>query len=103
MLRPEEQAVAPRHAARIAPAPPQPQRIDYEHERNGTANLFLWFEPLGGRRHVKVTKIDFAYVVRELVDAHYLEAEKIVLVMDNLNTHKPASLYEAFAPAKAVW
>jgi len=85
--------------------PGHPQRIDYEYERNGTANLFMLFEPLGGRRYVKVTdrrtKIDFAEVIRELVDEHYPEAEKIVLVMDNLNTHKPASLYEAFEPAEA--
>jgi len=85
--------------------PGRPECIDYEYERNGTANLFMLFEPLRGWRHVKVTerrtKIDFAYVVRELVDVHYPEAEKIVLVMDNLNTHKPASLYEAFEPAEA--
>lgn len=78
---------------------------DYEYERNGTANLFMLFEPLGAWRHVKVTerrtKIDFAHVVRDLVDTHYPEAEKIVLVMDNLNTHKPGSLYEAFDPTEA--
>ena len=78
---------------------------DYEYERNGTANLFMLFEPLRGWRHVKVTerrtKIDFAHVIRELLDEHYPDAEKVVLVMDNLNTHKPASLYEAFAPAEA--
>ncbi len=85
--------------------PGRPECIDYEYERNGTANLFMLFEPLHGWRHVKVTrrrtKIDFAHVVRELVDVHYPKAEKIVLVMDNLNTHKPASLYEAFEPAEA--
>ena len=63
------------------------------------------FEPLAGQRRVKVTErrtaIDFAHVIRELVDAQYPHAEKIVLVMDNLNTHKPASLYEAFAPTEA--
>jgi len=90
------------------PLPMQPGSVakeDYEYERNGTANLFMLFEPLGGWRHVKVTerrtKIDFAHVVRELVEEHYPQAEKIVLVMDNLNTHKPASLYEAFEPAEA--
>ncbi len=85
-------------------APGQAARIDYEYERNGTANLFMVFEPLAGRRRVKVTdrrtKQDFAIVIRELVDS-YPASEKIVLVMDNLNTHKPASLYEAFAPDEA--
>lgn len=85
-------------------APGQAARIDYEYERNGTANLFMVFEPLAGRRRVKVTdrrtKQDFALVIRELVDS-YPAADKIVLVMDNLNTHKPASLYEAFAPDEA--
>jgi hypothetical protein len=85
--------------------PGQPERVDYEYERNGTVNLFMVFEPLAGRRRVKVTdrrtKIDFAHVIRELVDEQYPEAEKIVLVMDNLNTHKLSSLYEAFAPEEA--
>jgi hypothetical protein len=85
--------------------PGQPERVDYEYERNGTANLFMVFEPLAGRRRVKVTerrtKIDFAHVIRELVDEQYPEAEKIVLVMDNLNTHKLSSLYEAFSPEEA--
>jgi transposase len=80
-------------------------RVDYEYERNGTANLFMRFEPLAGRRRVKVTqrrtKIDFAQVIRELVDEDYPNAATIVLVMDNLNTHKVASLYEAFEPAEA--
>lgn len=83
----------------------QPACEGYEYERNGTANLFMIFEPLVGWRHVKVTerrtKIDFAEVIKELVDEHYWYAEKIVLVMDNLNTHKTASLYEAFPPAEA--
>ena len=85
--------------------PGQPRRVDYEYERNGTANLFMIFEPLAGRRHVKITErrtaTDFAEVIRQLVDQWYPKAEKIVLVMDNLNTHKPASLYEAFEPAEA--
>ena len=90
--------------APLPAAPGQAARIDYEYERNGTANLFMVFEPLAGRRRVKVTdrrtKQDFALVMRELVDS-YPAADKIVLVMDNLNTHKPASLYEAFAPDEA--
>ncbi len=85
--------------------PGQPARCDYEYERNGTANLFMVFEPLAGRRRVKVTdrrtRVDFAEVIRELVDKDYGDADKVVLVMDNLNTHKPASLYEAFEPAEA--
>ena len=64
----------------------------YQYERNGMANLFMAFEPLAGRRRVKVTdrrtKIDFAHVIRELVDEQYPEAEKVALVMDNLNTHR---------------
>lgn len=86
-------------------APGQPERVDYEYERQGTANLFMIFEPLTGQRRVKVTErrtaMDFAHVLQELVDDQYPQAEKIVLVMDNLNTHKLASLYEAFAPAEA--
>ena len=89
----------------IPTAPGQPQRIDYEYERKGTANLFMVFEPLGGWRWVKVTErrtaVDFAEVIRQLSDACYPQAQKIVLVMDNLNTHKLASLYEAFAPEEA--
>ena len=85
--------------------PGRPARIDYEYERNGTANLFMLFQPLGGWRQVEVTerrtKVDFAHVIRDLVDVHFPEAETIVLVMDNLNTHKVASLYEAFPPAEA--
>lgn len=83
----------------------KPERFDSHYRRNGTCNLFLCCEPLRGWRHVKVTarrtKIDFAELVRELVDVHYPEAEKIVLVMDNLNTHTPGSLYDAFEPAEA--
>lgn len=85
--------------------PGQPERVDYEYERRGTANLFMLFEPLAGWRHVKVTdrrtKLDFAEVLKDLSDVHYPEAEKIVLVMDNLNTHKLSVLYEAFPPAEA--
>jgi hypothetical protein len=89
----------------IPAAPGQPERIDYEYERHGTANLFMVFEPLAGRRWVKVTNrrtaVDFAEVLRDLSDIHYPDAQKIVLVMDNLNTHKLASLYEAFEPETA--
>jgi hypothetical protein len=89
----------------IPAAPGQPERIDYEYERQGTANLFMVFEPLAGWRWVKVTDrrtaVDFAAVLRELSDVCYPDAKKIVLVMDNLNTHKLASLYEAFAPETA--
>jgi transposase len=85
--------------------PGRPARYDYEYERRGTANLFLVCEPLRGRRHVAVTerrtKLGWAHVIRDLVDLQYPEAEKIVLVLDNLNTHTPASLYEAFEPAEA--
>jgi hypothetical protein len=85
--------------------PGQPARYDYEYQRNGTANLFMLFAPLEGWRHVKVTDrrtaIDFAHVLKDLSDIHFAEAEKIVLVQDNLNTHAPASLYEAFPPEEA--
>jgi len=85
--------------------PGQPARYDYEYKRNGVANLFMIFEPLVGKRHVKVThrrtKIDWAYCVREMVYQIYPDAEQIVLVMDNLNTHNKSSLYEAFEPAEA--
>ncbi len=93
----------------LAMEPGQPQRIDDHYERNGTANLFLACEPLRGWREIKVTarrtKLDWAHFVRELVDGHYPHAARIVLVMDNLNTHRPASLYEAFEPAEAkrIW
>lgn len=80
-------------------------KYDYEYERNGTSNLFIFFAPLEAWRHVKVTDqrtmIDFAHCMRDLVDIHFPAAEKIVLVMDNLNTHKMASLYTAFPPAEA--
>ena len=82
-----------------------PARSDYEYQRNGTANLFMVFAPLEGWRQVKVTSqrtaVDYAHMLRDIADKHFPEARKIVLVQDNLNTHKPASLYEAFAPAEA--
>ena len=83
----------------------QPERYDYEYQRNGTRNLFMLFQPLGGWRHVKVTqrrtKKDFAHCLRDLVDVHFPEADQVVLVTDNLNTHSPVALYETFAPAEA--
>lgn len=85
--------------------PGKPPRYDYEYERNGTCNLFVFCEPLTGWRHVEVTerktKQDWAYAIRDLVNVRFPNAEKIVLVMDNLNTHSPASLYAAFAPEEA--
>jgi hypothetical protein len=85
--------------------PGRPARYDYEYQRNGTANLFMLFAPLEGWRHVKVTDrrtaVDFAHVLKDLSDIHFAKAEKIILVQDNLNTHAPASLYEAFPPAEA--
>ncbi len=79
---------------------------DYEYERNGVSNLFMLFAPLEGWRRVEVTerrtKVDWARVVRKLVDEDYADRERIVLVMDNLNTHHPASFYEAFEPAEAL-
>jgi DDE superfamily endonuclease len=86
-------------------APGRPSRQDYEYQRGGVCNLFLVCEPLAGWRHVTVsdrrTRIDWAHCIKDLVDVHYPDAERIVLVQDNLNTHTPASLYEAFAPAEA--
>ena len=89
----------------IPPRPGQPARRDYEYERNGTANLFMLFAPLEGWRHVEVTDrhtaLDYAQILEALSDQYFPGASKIVLVQDNLNTHKPASLYEAFPPAEA--
>lgn len=85
--------------------PRQPERYDYEYRRCGTCNLFLHFEPLRGWRHVEVTDqrtaIDFAAQMKALVDVHYPEARKIRVVLDNLNTHRPWSLYTTFAPGEA--
>ncbi len=90
---------------------PRPSRpgaamaYDYEYQRNGVSNLFMLFAPLEGWRRVEVTdrrtKADWARVVKKLVDEDYVDKEQIVLVMDNLNTHHPASLYQAFEPAEA--
>ena len=89
----------------IPAKPGHPARHDYEYERNGTANLFMLFAPLEGWRHVEVTdrhtSVDYAEILKDLSDKHFPDAAKIVLVQDNLNTHKPASLYEAFPAAEA--
>jgi hypothetical protein len=89
----------------IAGRPGQVKRVDPEYRRCGTASVFLMSEPLAGQRQVRVrqqrTRLDFAQVIRELCDVLHPKAEKIVLVMDQLNTHNIASLYEAFAPAEA--
>ena len=89
----------------LPPKPGKPARYDYAYQRNGTRNLFLFCEPQVGWRHIAVTAQrtmeDCAEHMRWLVDVRYPEAEVIRVVLDNLNTHKPASLYEAFAPAEA--
>jgi len=91
------------------PRPLQPGQAalyDYEYARNGVGNLFMMFEPLAHRREVKVTERrtakDFAQCLRDLAETQYPDAEKIVLVMDNLNTHSPASLYATFEPEQAL-
>ena len=90
-------------------APGQPARYDTEYERNGVSNLFMFFCPLLNWRHVKVTDhrtaTDWAHCMRELVDVHFPDAERITVVQDNLNTHTPAALYVAFPPeeAKRIW
>jgi hypothetical protein len=89
----------------MAVQPGRAARYDYEYQRNGTCNLFMMFQPGAGWRHAKITdqrtKADFAACMRELVDVHFPQAETIRVVMDNLNTHTPASLYAAFPPAEA--
>ena len=89
----------------IPAKPGRPARRDYEYERNGTANLFMMFAPLEGWRRVKITDrhaaVDYAQVLKELSDTHFPGADKIVLVQDNLSTHKPASLYQAFPAPEA--
>lgn len=91
---------APRSAA-----PGKVADYDYEYERNGVSSLFMLFAPLDGWRRVEVrerrTKVDWAHVVKTLVDEDYPDRDRIVLVMDNLNTHKLSSLYEAFEPSEA--
>ena len=89
----------------LPPKPGTPARYDYEYQRNGTCNLFMFCEPQAGWRHIAVTAqrtmLDFAEQMRWLVDEQYPDAKVIRVVLNNLNTHKPASLYEAFAPAEA--
>lgn len=89
----------------LPPKPGQVERFDYEYKRNGTRNLFIFCEPQAGWRHIELTqhrtKRDFAHQMKWLVDCRYPEAEMIRIVVDNLNTHKWASLYEAFEPAEA--
>jgi hypothetical protein len=91
--------------APVAMQPRLPARVDYEYARNGVANLFMMFAPLEGWRHVKVTDrrtaVDYAHVLKDLADVHFAQAETIVLIQDNLNTHAAASLYEAFPAAEA--
>jgi hypothetical protein len=91
--------------AALPMGPGKSGREDYEYERGGVANVFMFTEPLAGRRWVDITehrtKVDWAHQIEELVEERYPQAERIVLVMDNLNTHTPASLYEAFDPEKA--
>jgi hypothetical protein len=81
------------------------RRVDYEYERNGTADIFMFVEPLGAWRHVSVrerrTALDWAHEIRKLLEVHYPQAPFVRLVCDNLNTHKIASLYEAFEPEQA--
>ena len=90
----------------IAAKPGQPAREDYEYERNGVANLFMMFAPLEGWRCVKVTDrraaVDYAHVLKDLSDTHFPDADRIVLVQDNLSTHTTASLYEAFPAPRPV-
>ena len=90
------------------PLPAKPSALakyDYENERNGTSNLFIFFAPPQAWQHIKITDqrtmIDFAYCMRDLVDVHFPEAEKIIVVLDNLNTHTPAAFYLAFEPEEA--
>jgi hypothetical protein len=89
----------------IPARPGRPARTDYEYERNGTANIFMLFAPLEGWRRVEVTDrhaaVDYAHLLRDVSDRWFPNAAKIALVQDNLSTHKPASLYEAFPPAEA--
>jgi len=89
----------------LPPRPGEPERYDYEYERHGTANIFMFTEPLGGWRHVSVTERhtqrDWALQVRELLNVHYPAAKRVTLVSDNLNVHDYASLYAAFPPAQA--
>ncbi len=86
--------------------PEEPRRVDYEYRRNGVVDFFMMFEPLAGQRHVEVrtsrTRKDFVYCIKQSADVYYPDCVKIVLVMDNLNTHSIASLYETFPPEEAL-
>ena len=95
-------------AEKYEPLPSKPGQLekqDYEYERHGNANIFILFEPLAGKRFIEThshrKSVDWAHVMKDLSDVHYPDAEEIVLVMDNLNTHKLASFYEAFEPEEA--
>lgn len=89
----------------VSAEPGIPARFDYEYKRNGVSNLFMFYEPFGGKRHVSITerrtKVDWALQIKELLDNHYPGVKKVVLIMDNLNTHTGASLYETFPPHEA--
>lgn len=89
----------------VPAAPGHPQLVDDEYVRNGVASIFMEVEPLGGKRHVEITerrtRIDWAHFVKGMLDVRYCDAEKVVLVLDNLNTHSLTSLYEAFPPDEA--
>lgn len=89
----------------LPPEPDQPKRYDYEYKRNGSVNFFAYFQPLTGWRHIEVTKqrtkVDFAKQMKDLVDIYCREADVIRLVVDNLNIHNPAALYEVFEPQEA--
>ncbi len=85
--------------------PGQPERYDYEYKREGTCNLFAFFQPLAGWRHIQVTNqrtaIDFAHCMKDLVDVFFPSAKMIRIVLDNLNTHTPGALYQTFPPEQA--
>jgi len=89
----------------VPAAPGRPKRVDYEYRRAGTANIFMFCEPAGGWRHVEATKqrtkVDWAFQIRDLLEGRYADVPKVILIMDNLNTHDLGSLYEAFPPAEA--
>src|SRR4030042_1619483 len=89
----------------IPAAPGHPKLVDDEYVRNGVAEIFLEVEPLGGKRHVEVTerrtRVDWAGFIKRMLDERYPQAKKVVLVLDNLNTHRISSLYEAYPPAEA--
>lgn len=89
----------------VPAAPGRPKRVDYEYRRAGTANIFMFCEPASGWRHVEATKqrtkVDWAFQIRDLLEGRYADVPKVILIMDNLNTHDLGSLYEAFPPAEA--